>query len=296
MRVFVTGATGFIGTAVVPELIGAGHRVVGLARNDAGADTLKRLGAEVHRGELSDVEGLAAAARASDGVIHLAFIHDFHRYAQANEADRTAIQAMTRALEGSGKPFVGTSGTLMLPPGRVGTEKDGPQSAGHHPRIAAEGLVLGAAGRGVRASLVRLSPTVHGRGDHGFIPFIIKLARQKGFAAYIGEGTNRWPAVHRLDAARLFRLALEKAAPGSRFHGVGEEGVPMREIAETIGRGLGVPVRGIGEKTAEDYFDWMSRFVGVDNPASSAWTRETLGWRPENPGLLTDLREAGYFA
>jgi len=296
MKVFVTGATGFIGTAVVPELIGAGHRVVGLTRSDAGADALRRLGAEVHRGELSDVEGLAAAARAADGVIHLAFIHDFHRYAQANEADRGAIRAMTRALEGSGKPFVGTSGTLMLPPGRVGTEKDGPQSADHHPRIAAEGLVLGAADRGVRASIVRLSPTVHGRGDHGFVPFMIKLARQRGVAPYIGDGSNRWPAVHRLDEARLFRLVLEKAAPGTRFHGVAEEGIPMREIAEAIGRGLGVPVRGIGEKTAEEHFDWMSRFVGIDNPASSAITRETLGWKPENPGLLTDLREGGYFS
>ena len=297
MRVFVTGATGFIGAAVVSELLAAAHTVLGLARSDAGTETLKRLGAEVHRGDLSDLESLAAGARASDGVIHLAFIHDFHNYARSIEADRSAIRAMTRALEGSGKPFVGTSGTALLAPGRTGIEADAPPTEGHvHPRAVAEGLVLGAAPHGVRASLVRLAPTVHGRGDHGFVPFLIKLARDKGVAAYVGDGSNRWPAVHRLDAAHLFRLALEKAPAGSRFHGVGEEGIPMRAIAETIGQGLGVPARSIHAGQAAAHFEWMAMFAGIDNPTSSAVTRASLGWMPDHPGLLTDLRENGYFS
>ena len=296
MRVFVTGATGFIGTAVVSELLSAGHTVLGLARSDAGEQALKRLGAEVHRGELLDLDSLAAGARASDGVIHLAFIHDFHDYARSIEADRSAIQALARALEGTGKPFVGTSGTALLAQGRTGVETDAPPTEGHvHPRVVAEGLVLGAARRGVRASLVRLAPTVHGRGDHQFVPFLIEVARRKGVAAYIGDGSNRWPAVHRLDAARLFRLALEKGLVGSRFHGVAEEGIPMRAIAETIGQGLGVPVRGISADQAAAHFDWMAMFAGIDNPTSSALTRDALGWKPEHPGLLSDLRESGYF-
>ena len=297
MRIFVTGATGFIGRATVSELLGAEHQVLGLARNDAGAEALKRLGAEVHRGDLSDLDSLRAGARASDGVIHLAFIHDFHRYAQANEADRNAIQAMTGALEGSGKPFVGTSGTALLAPGRTGTEKDAPLTQGHvHPRARAEELVLEAAKRGVRASLVRLAPTVHGRGDHGFLPFLIQIAGQKGFSGYVGDGSNRWPAVHRLDAARLFRLAVEKAGPGTRLHGVAEEGIPMRSIAETLGQMLGVPARSVSAKDAPVHFDWMASYVAIDNPTSSAVTRESLGWYPEHPGLLIDLREGGYFS
>ena len=297
MRIFVTGATGFIGSATVSELLGAGHRVLGLARNDASAESLRKLGAEVHRGDLSDLDSLRAGARASDGVIHLGFIHDFHRYAQANEADRNAIQAMTGALEGSGKPFVGTSGTALLALNQTGTENDAPPSEGHvHPRAQAEGLVLDAAKRGVRACLVRLAPTVHGQGDHQFVPYLIQLARQKGFAGYVGEGANRWPAVHRLDAARLFRLAVEKATPRARFHGVAEEGIPMRSIAETIGQMLGVPARSVAAKDAPAHFDWMGMFVGIDNPTSSTLTREALGWQPEHPGLVTDLREAGYFS
>ncbi|HET9156169.1 MAG TPA: SDR family oxidoreductase [Myxococcaceae bacterium] len=297
MRVFVTGATGFIGTAVVAELLAAGHTVLGLTRSDAGAETLKRLGAEVHRGELSDLDSLAAGARAADGVIHLAFVHDFRDYARSIETDRTAIRAMTRALEGTDRPFVGTSGTLLLAPGHTGIETDGPPTEGHvHPRARAEGLVLGAVERGVRASLIRLAPTVHGRGDHQFVPFLVNVARQKGFAAYVGDGSNRWPAVHRLDAARLFRVVLEKAPAASRFHAVAEEGIPMRSIAETIGRGLGVPARSIPADQASAHFDWMALFVGVDNPTSSALTRKTLGWNPDHPGLLTDLRENGYFA
>ena len=199
MRVFVTGATGFIGNAVVSDLLAAGHTVLGLARSDSAAETLKRLGAEVHRGELSDLDSLVAGARAADGVVHLAFIHDFNNYAQSIEADRSAIRAMTAALEGSGKPFVGTSGSMLLASGRTGAETDSPPTEGHvHPRGVAEGLALGSAARGVRASLVRLAPSVHGRGDHGFVPFFIKIAREKGFAAYVGDGANRWPAVHRL--------------------------------------------------------------------------------------------------
>ena len=296
MRVFVTGATGFIGTAVVSELLAAGHRVLGLARSDAGAETLRRRGAEVHRGELSDLDSLTAGVRASEGVIHLAFIHDFHDYARSIETDRTAIRAMTCALEGSGKPFVGTSGSALLAPGRTGTEKDAPPTEGHvHPRAVAEGLVLGAVERGVKASLVRLAPTVHGHGDHGFVPFLIQIARQKGVAGYLGGGSNRWPAVHRLDAARLFRLVLETAPAGSRFHGVAEEGIPMRTIAETIGKGLGIPARSIPPDQASAHFDWMALFVGLDNPTTSALTRESLRWKPDHPGLLTDLRENGYF-
>ena len=295
MRVFVTGATGFIGIAVAEELLAAGHRVLGLARNDASAEALKRLGAEVHRGELSDPDSLAAGARAADGVIHLAFIHDFHDYARSIETDRRAIRTMTRVLEGSDKPFVGTSGTLLLVPGHTAIETDGPPTQGHvHPRTVAEGLVLDAAARGVRASLVRLAPTVHGRGDHQFVPFLVELARQKGFAAYVGDGSNRWPAVHRLDAARLFRLVLEKSPSGARFHGVAEEGIPMRSIAETIGGGLGLPARSISADQASAHFDWMALFAGMDNPTSSALTRKGLGWVPDHPGLLTDLREAGY--
>ena len=297
MRVFVTGATGFIGSAVVNELLGAGHQVIGLARSDAAADGLKRAGVDVQRGDLSDLEALVTGARAADGVMHLAFIHDFGNYEQANQTDRNAIQTLTRALEGSGKPFISTSGTALLPSGRLATERDARPTEGHvHLRAPAEDLVLAAAARGVRSCIVRLPPTVHGRGDHGFIPFIIKVARQKGVAAYVGDGANRWPAVHRFDAARLYRLALEKAEPGTRLHGVAEEGIPMRTIAELIGRGLDVPVRSIAAQDAAGHFDWMANFVAIDNPSSSALTRESLGWTPQHPGLLSDLRDAGYFS
>ncbi|NMO13563.1 SDR family oxidoreductase [Pyxidicoccus fallax] len=297
MRVFVTGATGFIGTAVVGELLAAGHEVLGLARSDAAADTLARQGARVHRGELSDVESLAAGARACDGVIHLAFIHDFSAYATAAETDRNAIAAMVGALEGSGKPFVSTSGTAVLAPGRLGTEQDvPPPNSSLGARVAAEKIVLAASERGVRGSIVRLPPSVHGAGDHGFVPTLIQIARRAGVSAFVADGANRWPAVHRMDAARLFRLALEKAVPGMRLHGVAEEGVPMRAIAEAIGQGLGVPVRGISTDEAATHFGWLGGFVAVDNPTSSALTRGALGWNPQGAGLLTDLRESGYFA
>jgi nucleoside-diphosphate-sugar epimerase len=251
------------------------------------------LGVEVHRGELSNTESLAAGARASEGVIHTAFIHDFSAYEAAVETDRRAVEALAGALQESGKPFVVTSGTALLASGRTATEEDAPVPGS--PRSASEAAVLAAAGRGVRGSVVRLPPSVHGAGDHGFVPMLIDLARRTGISAFVGDGANRWPAVHRLDAARLFRLALEKAAPGARLHGVAEEGVPMRAIAQTIGEGLGVPVRGLAEDEARKHFDWFARFVAIDNPCSSALTRQRLGWQPQGPELLTDMRESGYF-
>jgi nucleoside-diphosphate-sugar epimerase len=295
MRVFLTGATGFIGSAIVPELRAAGHEVLGLARSDAGADKLKQAGVAAQRGELSDTDCLAAAARACDGVIHTAFIHDWSISREvAAETDLRAVEALAGALAGSGKPLVVTSGTALVAPGRLATEED-ELSAGI-PRGASEAAVLLAAGRGVRASVVRLSPSVHGKGDHGFVHMLIEVARRTGVSAFVGDGANRWSAVHRLDAARLFRLALEKAASGARLHGVAEEGVPMRAIAQTIGTGLGVPVRGLSEDEAKKHFEWFAHFVAIDSPASSAITRQTLGWNPQGPDLLTDMRESGYFA
>ena len=296
MRVFVTGATGFIGKAVVRELQAAGHEVRGLARNDTAAAALARMGVEAHRGELTDAESLVAGARACEGVIHTAFIHDFSAYEAAAETDRQAVEALTGALQGTGKPFVLTSGTALLAPGRTGTEEDAPApGSAAWLRAASEATALAAAGRGVRASVVRLPPSVHGAGDHGFVPALIDIARRTGISAFVGDGANRWPAVHRLDAARLFRLALESAAPGARLHGVAEEGVPVRAIAETIGAGLGVPVRSLGEEEARAHFDWLAAFVAIDNPTSSALTRHALGWHPQEPELLTDMWQSGYF-
>lgn len=296
MRVFVTGATGFIGSAVVNELMAAGHQVLGLVRSDASADALARLGVEPHRGELSDTNSLAAGARTCDGVIHTAFIHDFSQYEANAATDQRALDAMARALQGSGKPLVATSGTAVLAPGRIGTEDDLPALDGLGRIRAASEVVLAAAERGVRVSVVRLPPSVHGRGDHAFVPALIDIARRTGVAAFVGDGANRWPAVHRLDAARLFRLALEKAAPGSRLHGAAEEGIPMRAIAQAIGRGLGLPVRGMGEEEAAGHFGWLAPFVALDNSTSSALTRSSLGWDPQQPDLLTDLRDSGYFS
>lgn len=297
MRVFVTGATGFIGEAIVRELREAGHEVTGLARSDAAAETLARWGAEAHRGELADLESLAAGARASDGVIHAAFIHDFADYAGNGETDRRAVEAMGAALAGSGRPLVVTSGTTVVLPGRPVTEEDaGDRNSPGAPRVASEEAVLAMAQRGVRGSVVRLPPSVHGAGDHAFVPALIEVARRTGVSAHVGDGANRWPAVHRLDAARLFRLALEKAAPGTRLHGVADEGVALRDIARTIGEGLGVPVRSIRADEAEAHFGWLGGFASLDVPASSAITRRALGWEPRGPDLLTDMRENGYFA
>lgn len=293
MRVFVTGASGFVGQAVVRDLIDHGHQVLGLARSDASAAALADAGAEPHRGDLTDVDSLLAGAAAADGVIHLAFIHDFAKFQANIETDNAAVKAMIAALAGSDKPFIGTSGTLMLAPGRLATEHD---PAGSHGGAVSRGdterVVTGA--KGVRGGVVRLSPSVHDAGDHGFIPMLIGMARAKGYAAYVGDGANRWSAVHRADAGRLYRLAIEQAQPGATWHGVGEEGVAMRDIAAVIGEGLGLPMRSIAPEEAPGYFGWMAGFAGSDNPTSSTITRETLGWAPRGIGLLDDMR-AHYF-
>jgi len=296
MRVFVTGATGFVGSAVVRELLSAGHQVLGLARSDAAADALRKAGAAAHRGELADTASLAVGAQACDGVIHTAFHHDFSAHAAAAEMDRRAIKALAGVLEGSGRPFVSTSVTMLLAHARPATEDTPVPADSPNPRAGAEGLMMDAASRSVRASVLRLPPSVHGSGDYGFVPALIAFARRKGFSAYIGDGANRWPAVHRLDAARLFRLALESALPGAHLHAVAEEGITLRTIAEAIGTGLGVPVRSISAAEAPAHFEWLTRFVAADNPAASALTRSSLGWQPREAELLTDMRDSGYFA
>lgn len=296
MRVFVTGATGFIGSAIVRELLSSGHQVLGMARSDAAAETLRGAGVEVHRGDLSDPASLVAGAEACDGVAHTAFIHDFSRFMENAAIEQRAVTAVLQALEGSGKPFVASSGVALLAPGRMATEADGTSAGGlAEGRAETERRVIAASEQGVRSAVVRLAPTVHGAGDHGFVPRLVEIARQTGVAAYVGDGANRWPAVHRLDAARLYRLALEAAPAGTRLHAVGEEGVPMRAIAETIGQGLGVPVRSLSPDEAAGHFGWIGAFAGLDCPASSARTRALLDWTPQGPDLLTDMRENGYF-
>jgi nucleoside-diphosphate-sugar epimerase len=296
MRVFVTGATGFIGSAIVGELLAAGHRVLGLARSDASADALGRSGADVHRGDLKDAESLAAGARACDGVIHTAFIHDFSDWVSSCEADRRAIEAIGAALAGTGRPFVVSSGIGLLTPGRLATEEDAadPASAGS-PRVPSEAAALALASRGVCVSLLRLPPSVHGDGDHGFVPLLIGLAREKGVSAYLGEGLNRWPGVHRLDAARLYRLALEEGTAGARYHAIADEGVPFRDIAGVIGRRLNVPIVDKAPEEAADHFGWFARFAALDCPASSQRTRDLLGWQPKQPGLIPDIDRPIYF-
>jgi len=293
MKIFVTGATGFIGSAIVQDLIRAGHQLLGLARSDAGAKSLVAAGAAVYRGSLEDLESLRTGAAASDGVIHTAFIHDFANYAPAAEKDRRAIETLGAALAGSGRPFVVTSGTLLLQrQGPLATEEDAADA--NFPRKS-EQAVLSVASQRVRVSSLRLPPSVHGRGDHGFVPALINLAREKGISAYVGDGLNRWPAVHRLDAAPLYRLALEKGSAGASYHGVADEGVPFREIAEVIGRRLNVPVVSKSLEEAANHFGWLAHFVGIDCPASSAQTQQQLGWAPKQPGLIADLDQTHYF-
>jgi nucleoside-diphosphate-sugar epimerase len=294
MRIFVSGASGWIGSASVTELIGAGHHVLGLARSDGAAATVARLGAEVVRGSLGDLAGLRAAAERAEGVVHLGYNHDFSRMDEAAKTDRAAIETFADVLRGTGGPLVIASGVLGLALGRIGTERDVPDPA-LHPRIANAAYTQALAGRGVRSIVVRFAPTVHGSGgDHGFVATLARIAREKGVSAYIGDGVNRWPAVHRLDAGRLVQLAIDKAPPGAVLHAVAEEGIMARDIAGAIGTFLGLPVEGIAADRAMAHFGWIGRFFGADAPASNALTRELLGWTPTQPGLLADIAAGHY--
>ena len=295
MRIFLTGATGFIGSAIVTELISAGHQVLGLTRSDAGAQSLKAAGAEVHRGDLEDLESLRSGAAKSDGVIHTAFNHDFSRFAENCEMDRRAIEALGDVLTGSDRPLIITSGTGMgnAAPGQAATE-DHFNSNHPNPRKASEVAGVSVAERGVNVSVVRL-PQVHNPVKQGLITYAVQLAREKGASAYVGDGLNRWPAAHVLDVARLYRLAVEKQEAGARYHAVAEEGVPVRDIAEVVGRGLKVPVVSLSPQAAPAHFGWLAAFVGFDMPASSAHTQERLGWHPTGPGLIADLEQMRYF-
>jgi nucleoside-diphosphate-sugar epimerase len=306
MRVFVTGASGWIGSGLVPDLIAAGHEVVGLARSDDAAAAVVALGAKVHRGSLDDVDGLRAAAESADGVVHLAFRHDLSftgDMAGAAAADRRAIEVFGEALAGSDRPLVIASGVLGIAPGRVATEQDatvGPGSTdapieGAHDRMANARYTVSLASRGVRSSVVRLPPTCHGDGDNGFMAMLVAIARDKGVSGYVGDGSARWPASHRLDVVRAFRLTLEKAPAGATLHAVAEEGVPGRSFAEVIGRKLGVPALSVSPEDAVGHFGFLGFILPLDCVTSSARTRESLGWEPTHPGLLDDLGEDHYY-
>jgi nucleoside-diphosphate-sugar epimerase len=295
MKVFVTGATGFIGSAVVTELIGAGHEVLGLARSESAAEALKTAGAGVHHGDLQDLDSLKNGAAAADGVIHTGFIHDFSRFKEVCEIDRLAIQAMGDALAGTNRPFIVTSGVALVSPGHLATEDIIPEPhSNKFPRVSEE-TADEVSLKGVRAASVRLSPSVHDDGDYGFVPMLIDIARKKGVSAYIGEGLNHWNAVHRLDAAKLYRLALENATAKTRFHGVAEEAIAFREIAESIGKHLHLPVISISPDEAADHFGWLAGFAAIDCPASSKITQERLDWHPSQLTLLDDMERGKYF-
>jgi nucleoside-diphosphate-sugar epimerase len=300
MRVFITGASGHVGAALIPELLSAGHQVVGLARSDASAATVAAHGAEVRRGDLDDLDGLRAAAADSDGVIHLAFKHDAMIAGEldaAASADLAAVRALADGLAGTDKPLVGTAGTAIVGMADLGhpATEDDVLPGGY--RADTENLVIGLAERGIRSSMLRLPPVVHSSLDkHGFIPILINIAREKGVSAYLGDGENRWPAAHTVDVARLYRLALEQAPAGSRLHPVDDEGVPLRQIAETIGRHLGMPATSIQADRLGEHFGWFGGMVALDNPATSARTRQLLDWKPEHAGLLADIDEGHYFA